>query len=127
MFNILQTQRAIFEAPSSMPLKAYIAFIRDGECMLKSFNIHETKTSQEWALSRTKENLEEGQKPDDDGWYWSIVSCDYNRVITGLYFVLSPVEGHSMFKQIGEWQEMLDKERPQNKYTANYIYLQDRL
>ena len=122
IFGILQTQHAIFEAPNTG--MAYFAFIRGEVCITKSFKIHETKTSQEWALSRTKEKLEEDQEPDEDGNYWSIISCDhsYSRVITGIYFSLRPVEGHSLSKQIKEWQDMLNKECPCNMYTANYIY-----
>jgi hypothetical protein len=30
---------------------------------------------------------------EEEGWHWSIVSCDYNCIITGIYFSLSPVEG----------------------------------
>jgi len=89
-----KTEVASFEATSSG--KGYFAFIRCDKRIIKS--------SQEWSLRRTKKNLEEGHSPDEDGCYWSIVNCDNS------YVILSPVEGHIMFKQFNEWQDKLEKE-----------------
>jgi len=94
---------------------------------------------QSWCLSRSKEkkhrhfendetDLDIVHQNDKDGFFWSIDKFDanYNRIETNLKFALTPEEGHSLHKQIKEWQDGVKAENVAKNSlevcSINYIY-----
>jgi len=126
--DLVKTNHILFETPFYE--KAYILLFRDGKTIVKTYDLHDFKDSQDWVLTRSKEQFGKDQEPDNEGYYWEIVRCDSNwdlLVVERVWmpFALTPAEGHSLHRQIGEWQAQLDKESPRDHNAANYIYLPD--
>jgi hypothetical protein len=124
--DLVKTHHILFETPFYE--EAHILLFRDGKTIVKTYDLHERKYKQDWVLTRSKEQFDEAQESDDEGYYWAIVRCDSNwdlLVVERLWipFALTPAEGHSLHRQIGEWQAQLDKESPREHNTADYIYL----
>ena len=124
--DLVKTHHILFETPFYE--KAYILLFRDGKTIIKTYDLHENKDNQDWVLTRSKQRFDEAQDSDDEGYYWEIVRCDSNwdlLVVERLWipFALTPAEGHSLYRQIGEWQAQLDKESPREENAADYIYL----
>jgi hypothetical protein len=126
--DLIKTHNILFEELSYE--NACIMLNRHGKTIVKNYDLHDFKDSQDWTLTRSKERFEKGYESDDDGYYWAIVRCDchWERLVEEriwMPFALTPSEGNSLFKQIKEWQGMVDKERTCDTYTANYIYFPD--
>jgi hypothetical protein len=126
--DIVKTNHILFETPFYE--KAYILLFRDGKTIVKTYDLHECKYKQDWVLTRSKEQFDEAQESDDEGYYWEIVRCDSNwdlLVVERVWmpFALTPEEGHSLHRQIGEWQAQRDKESPREHNAADYIYFPD--
>ena len=121
--NLIKTQHILFETPFFE--KAYISIFRDGKTIVKTYDLHENKDNQDWALTRSKEQFENGHKSDDEGYYWAIVRYDCYLAQTDAtntwicHFALTPVEGNSLFQQLNDWQN----DRTAN--SPNYIYFRD--
>jgi hypothetical protein len=126
--DLVKTNHILFETPFYE--KAYILLFRDGKTIVKTYDLHERKYKQDWVLTRSKEQFGKDQESDNEGYYWEIVRCDSNwdlLVVERLWipFALTPAEGHSLHRQIGEWQAQLDKESPRGEDAADYIYFPD--
>ena len=125
--DLVKTNYILFETPFYE--KAYILLFRDGKTIVKTYDLHECKYKQDWALTRSKERFDEAQDSDDAGYYWAIVRYDCYLAQTDAvrtwicHFALTPPEGTSLHRQIGEWQAQLDKESPREENAADYIYL----
>jgi hypothetical protein len=126
--DLVKTNHILFETPFYE--KAYILLFRDGKTIVKTYDLHENKDNQDWVLTRSKEQFGKDQESDNEGYYWEIVRCDSNwdlLVVERVWmpFALTPAEGHSLHRQIGEWQAQLDKESPREHNASNYIYFPD--
>jgi hypothetical protein len=126
--DLVKTHHILFETPFYE--KAYISVFRDGKTIVKTYDLHERKYKQDWVLTRSKERFGKDQESDNEGYYWEIVRCDSNwdlLVVERIWmpFALTPAEGHSLHRQIGEWQAQLDKESPREHNASNYIYFPD--
>jgi len=121
--DLVKTHHILFETPFYE--EAHIALNRQGKTIVKTYDLHENKDKQDWALTRSKERFDEAQESDDKGYYWAIVRYDYHLgsvdvVSTWIcHFALTPEEGTSLHRQIGEWQNERASDSP------NYIYLPD--
>jgi spermidine synthase len=121
--DLVKTHHILFETPFYE--KAYILLFRDGKTIVKTYDLHECKYKQDWALTRSKERFDEAKDSDDEGYYWAIVRYDYHLGSVDIastwicHFALTPAEGNSLFKQLNDWQ----KERIAD--SPNYIYLPD--
>ena len=126
--DLIKTQHILFETPFYE--KAYISVFRDGKTIMKTYDLHERKDNQDWALTRSKERFDESQGSDNEGYYWAIVRYDCylaetDKVMTWIcHFALTPEEGHSLHRQIGEWQNNRDDGVAD---SPNYIYFPDLL
>ena len=126
--DLVKTNHILFETPFYE--KAYILLFRDGKTIVKTYDLHDFKDSQDWVLTRSKEQFGKDQESDNEGYYWEIVRCDSNwdLLVTErvwMPFALTPAEGTSLHRQIGEWQAQLDKESPREHNASNYIYFPD--
>ena len=121
--HLVKTHHILFETPFYE--EAHIALNRQGKTILKTYDLHEDKYKQDWALTRSKERFDEAQESDNEGYYWAIVRYDYHLgsvdvVSTWIcHFALTPAEGNGLFKQLNEWQNERVADSP------NYIYLPD--
>jgi len=127
--DLVKTNHILFETPFYE--KAYILLFRDGKTIVKTYDLHENKDNQDWALTRSKERFDEAQESDDEGYYWAIFRYDCYLAETDAvrtcicHFALTPAEGTSLHRQIGDWQAELDKESPRENNTPDYIYFPD--
>ena len=127
--DLVKTHHILFETPFYE--KAYILLFRDGKTIVKTYDLHENKDNQDWVLTRSKEQFDEAQESDDEGYYWAIVRYDCYLAQTDAVsaricnLALTPAEGTSLHRQMGEWQAQLDKESPQEHNASNYIYFPD--
>jgi hypothetical protein len=127
--DLVKTNHILFETPFYE--KAYILLFCDGKTIVKTYDLHENKDNQDWALTRSKERFDEAQESDDDGYYWAIFRYDCYLAETDAvrtcicHFALTPAEGTSLHRQIGDWQAELDKESPRENNTPDYIYFPD--
>lgn len=125
--DLVKTNHILFETPFYE--KAYILLFRDGKTIVKTYDLHDFKDSQDWALTRSKEQFDEAQESDDEGYYWAIVRYDcylgsVDEVSARICnLALTPAEGTILHRQMGEWQAQLDKESPREHNATNYIYL----
>jgi len=124
--DLAKTHHILFETPFYE--KAYILVFRDGKTIVKKYDLHNFKNSQDWALTRSKERFDEAKESDDDGYYWAIVRYDCHLAETDTvrtwicHFALTPEEGNSLHRQIGEWQNNRDDGMAD---SPNYIYFPD--
>ena len=123
--DLVKTNHILFETPFYET--AYISVFRDGKTIVKTYDLHENKDNQDWALTRSKEQFEKDQESDNGGYYWEIVRCDSNWDLlvserVWMPFALTPEEGHSLHRQIGEWQN--DRHDGISE-PPNYIYFPD--
>ena len=122
--DLVKTNHILFETPFYE--KAYISVFREGKTIMKTYDLHERKYNQDWALTRSKERFDDTQESDNEGYYWAIVRYDYHlgsvdEVSTWIcHFVLTPAEGNSLFQQLNDWQN----ERSESSLMdlPNYIY-----
>jgi hypothetical protein len=127
--DLVKTHHILFETPFYE--KAYILLFRDGKTIIKTYDLHENKDNQDWVLTRSKERFDEAQDSDDEGYYWAIVRYDCYLAQTDAVsaricnLALTPAEGCSLHRQMGEWQAQLDKESPREHNANNYIYFPD--
>jgi hypothetical protein len=124
--DLIKTQHILFETPFYE--KAYISVFRDGKTIVKTYDLHENKDNQDWALTRSKERFDEAQGSDNEGYHWAIVRYDCYLAQTDAvwtwicHFALTPVEGNGLFKQLNEWQNDRDNSMAD---SPNYIYFPD--
>jgi hypothetical protein len=127
--DLVKTNHILFETPFYE--KAYILLFRDGKTIVKTYDLHENKDNQDWVLTRSKEQFDEAQESDSEGYYWEIVRYDCYLAQTDAVsaricnLALTPAEGHSLHRQIGEWQAQLDKKSPREHNAPDYIYFPD--
>jgi hypothetical protein len=122
--DFVKTHHILFETPFHE--KAYISLFRDGKTIVKTYDLHEHKDIQDWVLTRSKTRFDDAQESDDEGYYWAIVRYDYHLSQTDVVsaricnLALTPAEGISLHRQIGEWQKERDKNGSMN--LPNYVY-----
>ena len=128
---------------NAVPSNNYVelVFMRNG--CIKIFKLSHDPcgdiSTQIWCLYRSKEKQHRYFENDEndfhivyqhdkDGFFWSIntFNTNYNRIETNLKFALTPEEGHSLHKQIQEWQDGIKAENiaknSVEKCSINYIY-----
>ena len=124
--DFVKTRHILFETPFYE--KAYILIFRDGKTIVKTYDLHDFKDSQDWTLTRSKERFEKGHESDNEGYYWAIVRYDYHLGQTDIastricHFALTPKEGISLNRQLNEWQNERDDGMAE---LPNYIYFPD--
>jgi len=124
--DLIKTQHILFETPFYE--KAYISVFRGGKTVVKTYDLHENKHKQDWALTRSKQRFDEAQESDNEGYYWAIVRYDCYLAQTDkvsawiCHFALTPVEGNGLFKQLNNWQNDRDDGMAE---LPNYIYFPD--
>jgi len=124
--DLVKTNHILFETPFYE--KAYISVFRDGKTIVKTYDLHENKDNQDWALTRSKEQFGKDQESDNEGYYWAIVRYDCHLGSVDIastsicHFALTPEEGHSLHRQLNEWQNKRDDGMAE---LPNYIYFPD--
>jgi hypothetical protein len=127
--DLVKTHHILFETPFYE--EVHIALNRQGKTIVKTYDLHERKYNQDWALTRSKERFDEVQESDNEGYYWAIVRYDYHlgsvdEVSTWIcHFALTPAEGNSLFQQLNDWQNERSESSLMN--LPNYIYLPEQI
>jgi hypothetical protein len=99
-----------------------------GDIFVQSWCLYRSKEKQHRYFKNDESDLDIVHQHDKDGFFWSIDTFDanYNRIKTNLKFALTPEEGHSLHKQIKEWQDGVKVENVTKNSlevcSINYIY-----
>ena len=122
--DLVKTHHILFETPFYE--EAHILLFRDGKTIVKTYDLHDFKDRQDWALTRAKERFDDAQESDDEGYYWAIVRYDCHLGSVDIattwicHFALTSEEGISLHRQLNEWQnERLEC----TEDSPNYVYL----